>query len=104
MNKAVELLKEERKELIRTIKWIEPEISYNTGRIEELSQEGHAERLREHYPKMWSDKWTPEDFIKTNLESHQRSLNTYTEKKKLAEKELEDIKTALSILKKNGIC
>ena len=34
MNKAVELLKEERKELKRTIKWIEPEISGNTRRIE----------------------------------------------------------------------
>lgn len=104
MNKAVELLKEERKKLKRDIKWIEPEISSNTRRIEELSREGYAEWLREHYPKMWSDKWTPEDYIKVNLESCQRSLDTYTEKKKLAEKELEDIKTALSILKKNGIC
>lgn len=99
MNKAVELLKEAQKELNRHIKFYKQEIEYNKKSIARLTDPSHREFLLTK--NMWSDKWTVDDFITTNLDSSERALKQYTDLLDNASSELRDIKIALKILKES---
>lgn len=101
MNKAIEILKEAQKELNRHIKHYKQEIEYNKKSIARLTDSSHREFLLTK--DVWSDKWTVDDFIATNLDSSERALKEYTDLLNKASSELQDIKTALKILKKNGV-
>ena len=101
MNKAIEILKEAQKELNRSIKFYKQEIEYNKNSITRLTDPSHREFLLTK--NMLSDKWTVDDFITTNLDSSKRALKQYTDLLEKANNELQDIKTALKILKKNGV-
>ena len=99
MNKAIEILKEAQKELNRHIKFYKQEIEYNKKSIARLTDQSHREFLLTK--NMWSDKWTVDDFIATNLDSSERALKEYTDLFEKANNELQDIKTALKILKES---
>ena len=101
MNKAIEILKEAQKELNRSIKFYKQEIEYNKNSITRLTDPSHREFLLTK--NMLSDKWTVDDFITTNLDSNERALKQYTDLLDNASSELRDIKSALKILKKNGV-
>lgn len=101
MNKAVEILKEAQKKLNRSIKFYKQELEYNKKSITRLTDPSHREFLLTK--NMWSDKWTVDDFIATNLDSSERALKNYTDLLDKASSELQDIKTALKILKKDGV-
>jgi F0F1-type ATP synthase membrane subunit b/b' len=99
LNKAIEILKEAQKELNRHIKFYKQEIEYNKKSIARLIDPSHREFLLTK--NMWSDKWTVDDFITTNLDSSERALKQYTDLLDNASSELRDIKTALKILKES---
>lgn len=101
MNKAIEMLKEAQKKLNRSIKHYKQEIEYNKESIASLTDSSHREFLLTK--DVWTDKWTVDDFIATNLDSSERALKQYTDLLDNASSELRDIKTALKILKKNGV-
>lgn len=98
MNKAIEILKEAQKELNKSIKFYKQEIEYNKKIITRLTDPSHREFLLTK--NMWSDEWTVDDFITTNLNSSERALKQYTDLLKKANKELQDIKSALKILRR----
>lgn len=101
MNKAVEILKEEQKKLKHTIKFHKEEMQTFNEAITNLTNPEFVKSIREK--NCWSDRWTADDYVKTNLESNNRHLQHYLELVVQAEKELSEIKTALKILKKNGV-
>lgn len=101
MNKEIEILKEAQKKLNRSIKHYKQEIEYNKNSITRLTNPSHREFLLTK--NIWSDKWTVDDFITTNLDSNERILKKYTDLLDKASSELQDIKSALKILKKNGV-
>lgn len=95
------MLKEAQKKLNRSIKHYKQEIEYNKESIARLTDSSHREFLLTK--DVWTDKWTVDDFIATNLDSNERALKQYTDLLDNASSELRDIKTALKILKKNGV-
>lgn len=99
MNKAIEILKEAQKKLNRSIKHYKQEIEYNKESIASLTDSSHREFLLTK--DVWTDKWTVDDFIATNLDSSKRALKQYTDLLDNASSELRDIKTALKILKES---
>ena len=99
MNKAIEILKEEQKELNRSIKFYKQELEYYKNSIARLTDSSHREFLLAK--DVWSDKWTVDDFIATNLDSSERALKKYTDLLDKTSSELRDIKTALKILKES---
>lgn len=101
MNKAVEILKEAQKKLNKSIKFYKQELEYNKNSITRLTDPSYREFLLTK--NMWSDKWTVDDFIATNLDSSERALKNYTDLLDNASSELQDIKSALKFLKKNGV-
>ena len=101
MNKTIEILKEEQKELNRSIKFYKQELEYYKNSIARLTDSSNREFLLTK--DVWTDKWTVDDFIATNLDSSERALKKYTDLLDNASSELQDIKSALKILKKNGV-
>ena len=101
MNKAVEILKEDQMELNRHIKFYKQTLEECKKNIIRLTDSSYRESLLTK--DVWSDKWTVDDFITTNLDSNERILKKYTDLLDKASGDLQDIKTALKILKKNGV-
>lgn len=101
MNKAVEILKEKQKELKHTIKFYKEEMQTFNEAITNITNPEFVKSIQEK--NCWSDKWTVDDFITTNLDSNERALKNYTDLLEKANNELQDIKSALKILKKNGV-
>ena len=96
MNKVIDLLKSEREQTKRSIKFFEKEIKHGKKAIEELQSPEFIEKNKDS--SNWTDGWTIKRYIKLNVSSYNRAINKYSEKLEEANDYLLQIERALTVL------
>lgn len=97
MDKVIKLLNSEKQHLDHLISFHIDEIETGKAAIKDLQSPEFVERNKDH--ECWSEDWTIQDFIESNVDSHNRAIDDYS--KSLAEEKdyLSQIERALKILK-----
>lgn len=96
MDKVIELLKSEREETKRSIKFFKEEIEHGKKANEELQSPEFIEKHKNI--NNWSDDWTIQQFIDLNVSSNNRAIASYSEKLEGARDYLRQIERALTVL------
>ena len=96
MDKVIELLKSERDQTKRSIKWLKKEIKSSKKANEELQSPGFIEKHKDS--SNWTEDWTIKQYIAANVSSNNRVIAKCTEKLEEANDYLLQIERALTVL------
>lgn len=96
MEKVINLLKSEREQTKRSIKFFKKEIEFNKEAVEKLQSPDFIEKHKDS--SNWTESWTIEQYIRLNVDSSNRAIAEYTEKLGEANEYLLQIERALRAL------
>ena len=97
MKRVIDLLYEKKESLVRSITFLKEEISSCKKSLAELQSKEFIEEHKDNH--CWSETWTIHDYIRVNVESRERSIDTYSRKLDEDSEYLSQINRAIEILK-----
>lgn len=97
MKQVIDLLSEKKESLERSIRFLNEELYSSKKSLAELQSKEFIERNKDN--PCWSETWTIHDYIRVNVESRERSIDTYSRKLDEDSEYLSQINKAIEILK-----